>query len=262
VYGRIPNKGERPKQPWVIIVVLPTLTVEGYLVEIPVSLLVGRVALKNVWIQLAYPRGRHGAKVLKAVPRSDEPGDFYRYIDLGPFSNMEATYPVTHADDRIVLVDIVAWPLSDLQEAEYSYKEGSDMRAPVPFRWTADKVTVTLRAENQRESSFTFWLAAVLSDDKNELEKQISLLAEALMRKDGIPIAKVQPGRRGFYRRRHSRLGLLFTPRFAHRVGELAIDRMTESNRDVQEIEFLPIGNAMSPVLSADTKPRPGSDEN
>lgn len=35
-------------------------------------------------------------------------------------------------------------------------------------------------SENQREASFTFWLAAVLSDDEAELEKRISLLAEAL----------------------------------------------------------------------------------
>lgn len=72
------------------------------------------------------------------------------------------------------------------------------------------------------------------------------------MRKDGIPIEKVQPGRRAWYRRRHARDGLMVRPRFTHRVGKLAIDRLDESSREAQKIEFLPIGNALAPVLSAD----------
>jgi hypothetical protein len=249
-YGRIPSKAEHPKQPWLILVVLPAVSTERYAVEFPVSIAVGRTPLKNVWIQLAYARGRHAAAAVKSVVQSDEPDDTYRRFDMGPFSYMEAKYPSTNADDRIVLVDMVAWKADELMDAEYRRPEGSGMVSPSPFRWTADKVTVTLRAENQPETSFTFWLAALASVDPSGLEQQVALVAEAVMQKDGIRIAKAQPGRRAWYQKRNARHGLLVTPKFETRTGTAAVDRLADSERSIQEIEFFPVGNALSPTLT------------
>ena len=251
LYGRVPAKGERPRQPWMIAVALPEASVETYAIEMPLSLMAGRRPLADVWIQVAYPKGRHGAEALKARLQAPEDGHRLRRYDVGQYTNMEATFPSTKAHDRMVFTDLVSWNSSDFTEANYEPVPGTkeDLES---FRWVADKVTVTLRSQNHAEISFTFWLAAIIVENEDQLGRRLGLVAELLMRRDGITISRATPGRAVAFKPWQRRHGLLVRPKFPVRTRDAMVDRLADDSRSAQEVEFLPIGNTLAPRLALD----------
>lgn len=256
-FGRPANGHGSGGQPWAVFVALKDEGAETYVLDLPIAVSVRGAALRNVWLQAAYPKGRHASDVIPVSLQSGTHGESFRAVHLGPFTLAESTVPIVNRDSGLVVADLVAWRAADLQPTQLQAGEGERVNAPsVAFNWTADRVTIAMRAENHPAIDLETWLVAFTYTDRQSMDDAIALTSEALMRRDGIPVKSGAPGSRVMYFPKHARTGLLVNPEFKKRHGAVAISHIADDAREVTLIDLTPVRNKLSPRLIDQTPNR------
>ena len=249
-FGRPANSHRSERQPWAVFVALKDEGAETYVLDLPIAISVRGAALRNVWLQAAYPKGRHASDVIPVSLQSGTQGESFRAVHVGPFTLAESTIPIVNRDSGVVVADLVAWRAADLQPTQLQAGEGERVNAPiVAFSWTVDRVTIAMRAENHPAVDLETWLVAFTYTDRQSMDDAIALTSEALMRRDGIPVKSGGPGSRVMYFPKHARTGLLVKPEFTKRHGAVAISHFADDAREVTLIEFTPVRSKLSPRL-------------
>lgn len=255
--------------PWAVVVVLPEKAPPLTLVDIPVLVTSEKHTVRDVWIQLTYPKGRHGpdfqpgegnevyrvlnagdqALVERGRPQPEFDGQNYRVVTAGDYTMVEFVVRTLRPDDEIVAVDRVVFRRDELHPARFEGGDPSLLGEMPQFRWTAERATLTVRAEGMRETRQPFWLAALASGEAVR-DQAAAFLGELLMRRDGVRVRKAKPGGIVFSAPRRRRNGLLVVPVYAQETDSLAIGRLADGHTSVQDITWEPVGNLLSPMLS------------
>ena len=182
-FGAIPGK-RVPKQPWVVLVAIPDRRASVYFLELPITIRVGRVSLRHVWLQVAYKKGRHATDVGEMFKGDSK----FRSVHYGDFTMAEFEFPLLRRDDDVVAVDAVAWKNHELEAGRWKNASKELLERMQGFRWTADRFTLTMRADNHPEMSFSGWLGAFTYTNSEQVDDVVAAISLELMRREGIAV--------------------------------------------------------------------------
>jgi len=186
ILGGIPPEVKRYKKPWALLYGLPARKANHYAFCLPIILENrGNAPIKDVWIQISYPRGRDSS-ACKLEPNIYEiPGGVTRTArNVGDRALVEFNIPSIRPRDSMGIADLIVYSCNEFEKKRQSGSNGKTTDETLTHKFVIDQVRIYVHAENHKKSHIRAWLVAAISEDIGELESISGIVGKELYKLD------------------------------------------------------------------------------